>query len=212
LKTNSNDINDLLVKQLTGEASPAENDQVQHWLIADETHRQYYDHFRMIWEESARLAANTVVDEQAAWERFQNKVQYEKTASTRKKGMLVTISNPFIRAAAILVLVAGAAWLSYLLFSDKPVNQVAIQSTGDIKKDTLPDGSQVTLNKHTTLSYPNRFKGKERNVQLNGEAFFAVTPDKSKPFIIHTANDITMRVVGTSFNVRTRGDSTEVIV
>ena len=212
MKTNFKHIDDLLVKQLTGEASAAENAEVQQWLASDDSNRQYYDHFRLIWEESARLAATTAVDEEEAWQRFQQRAHYETTIARRKKGMLFTISNPFMRAAAILVLVAGAAWMSYFLFSDAPVQQLAIQSADRTRKDTLPDGSQVTLNKRSALTYPSAFTGKERNVQLNGEAFFAVAPDKKKPFIIQTENNIIIKVVGTSFNVKTRGDSTEVIV
>jgi transmembrane sensor len=77
--------------------------------------------------------------------------------------------------------------------------------------DTLPDGSVVTLNKKSTISYPEHFTGSTRQVTLTGEAFFDVTPDKSKPFII-SVNDVTVRVVGTSFNVKDNAEKTEVIV
>jgi ferric-dicitrate binding protein FerR (iron transport regulator) len=77
--------------------------------------------------------------------------------------------------------------------------------------DTLPDGSVVTLNKNSTLNYPSKFKGKTRAIALKGEAFFNVTPDKEKPFII-SVNDVQVRVVGTSFNIRSEGGVTEVIV
>ena len=75
MKTNFNDIDELLVKYLTGEASPAEKTHVQHWLEQDGKNRQYYDHFRLIWEESLQLAATTSVDERAAWQRFQQRTQ-----------------------------------------------------------------------------------------------------------------------------------------
>ena len=75
----------------------------------------------------------------------------------------------------------------------------------------MPDGSVITVNKNSTLSYPSEFKGKTREVALNGEAFFKVTPNKEKPFIIHV-NDVTVRVVGTSFNIRSEKGKTEVIV
>ncbi|MGB8193085.1 MAG: FecR domain-containing protein, partial [Chitinophagaceae bacterium] len=77
--------------------------------------------------------------------------------------------------------------------------------------DTLSDGSVVTLNKKTSLSYPNKFKGDKRSVALQGEAFFKVTPDSKKPFIIQS-NDVTIKVIGTSFNVRNDNNATEVIV
>jgi ferric-dicitrate binding protein FerR (iron transport regulator) len=86
-----------------------------------------------------------------------------------------------------------------------------IQAVEAVKSDSLPDGSAVVLNKNSQVSYPSHFNGNKRAVQLNGEAFFHVKPNKQKPFVIST-NDVTITVVGTSFNVRSRGDTTEIIV
>ncbi|MGB8190267.1 MAG: FecR domain-containing protein [Chitinophagaceae bacterium] len=70
----------------------------------------------------------------------------------------------------------------------------------------LPDGSQVKLNALTTLSYPSRFTGPTRNVTLStGEAFFQITKDISKPFIVKVKG-VDIRVLGTSFNVNAYGD------
>lgn len=85
------------------------------------------------------------------------------------------------------------------------------RTTDNIVTDTLPDGSMVTLNKTSSLSYPSAFEGKKRSVKLTGEAFFKVTPDKKKPFVI-AVNDVEVTVVGTSFNIKTINGFTEVIV
>jgi ferric-dicitrate binding protein FerR (iron transport regulator) len=69
----------------------------------------------------------------------------------------------------------------------------------------------VTLNKHSSLAYPAVFNGDKRQVTLKGEGFFAITPDKTKPFSID-ANNTTVTVVGTTFNVKTTENRTEVIV
>ncbi len=75
----------------------------------------------------------------------------------------------------------------------------------------LADGSEVTLNRGARLMYPRRFSGSERSVKLEGEGFFEVAPDKTKPFVIHSGEaDVT--VVGTSFNVNSSMVRTEVIV
>lgn len=65
----------------------------------------------------------------------------------------------------------------------------------------LSDGTIVHLNAFSTLRYPSRFYGKERKVYLTGEAYFEVKKD-SLPFIV-SANDVQIRVYGTSFNVNT---------
>jgi ferric-dicitrate binding protein FerR (iron transport regulator) len=77
--------------------------------------------------------------------------------------------------------------------------------------DTLPDGSVVTLNKRSVITYPSKFKGNSRAISLKGEAFFNVAPDKKKPFII-SVNDVQVTVVGTSFNIKSENGSTEVVV
>ena len=77
--------------------------------------------------------------------------------------------------------------------------------------DTLPDGSVITLNKRSTVTYPSKFKGDTRAITLKGEAFFNVAPDKKKPFII-SVNDVQVTVVGTSFNIKSENGNTEVVV
>ncbi|HUP12736.1 MAG TPA: FecR domain-containing protein, partial [Niastella sp.] len=104
--------------------------------------------------------------------------------------------------------------LTFFLFHNNPgkvIAVVTVQANDTVKANSLPDGSVVTLNKHSQVSYPEKFPNDKRVLQLNGEAFFKVQPDKKKPFEVHT-NNVTITVVGTSFNVRSRGDTTEVIV
>ncbi len=65
---------------------------------------------------------------------------------------------------------------------------------------TLPDGSKVWLNAASSLRYPAVFHGNERRIQLTGEAYFEVSPDKSMPFRIETGNQL-VEVLGTHFNI-----------
>lgn len=64
----------------------------------------------------------------------------------------------------------------------------------------LPDSTRIYLNAGTTLRYPNKFIGKNREVFLSGEAYFDVYHDESRPFIVR-AEQISIQVLGTSFNV-----------
>lgn len=64
----------------------------------------------------------------------------------------------------------------------------------------LCDGTKVWLNAKTELKYPLSFTGKQRIVELSGEAYFEVTPDAAHPFIVRTAT-ADVKVYGTSFNV-----------
>jgi transmembrane sensor len=75
----------------------------------------------------------------------------------------------------------------------------------------LPDGSKISLNRNSELSYRENFGKKNRNVKLTGEAFFEIAPDASKPFIIDAGNAV-VKVVGTSFNVITNNSNSAVEV
>src|SRR5690606_9402920 len=71
---------------------------------------------------------------------------------------------------------------------------------GKTFKVQLSDGSFVHLNAGTQLKYPKQFPGSERRVYLEGEAYFEVTHDEDRPFIVETSSSTT-QVLGTSFNV-----------
>ena len=82
---------------------------------------------------------------------------------------------------------------------------------GKVAKIVLPDGSRVWLNARSSLIYPNKFlTGQPRKVKLNGEAYFEVAHDKSRPFIVETEK-VQTRVLGTSFNVRSYNDENPIV-
>ena len=212
MKSYTQHMDDLLVKHITGEATTAEVLEVEKWLADDEANKHYFEHFKLIWEESVQLADTAQVDEQAAWDRFQNRVQTGSFPTTKAK--VWSMNGPLLRAAVIVGLVIGLAALTFILFQNKPGKVIAmsnIRTTDLVKSDSLPDGSIVTLNKNSQVSFPEKFDNDKRVLQLSGEAFFKVKPNKKKPFEVHT-NNVTITVVGTSFNVRSRGDTTEIIV
>ncbi len=74
---------------------------------------------------------------------------------------------------------------------------------GQIFKLTLSDGTEVWLNNDTRLTYPSQFKGRERRVRLEGEAYFKVHHDASHPFVVETGQ-LQARVLGTEFNICAR--------
>ncbi len=78
-------MDDLLVKHITGEATSAEVLAVEKWLADDEANRHYFEHFRLISEERAQLADTAQVDEQDAWQRFQNRVQTGSFSTPKAK-------------------------------------------------------------------------------------------------------------------------------
>lgn len=204
---------DILVKYMLGEANEAERSEVQAWLQASPGNRKYFDDYRLIWDESKKLEGKTTISTEAAWARFSEKIAQEERAggsSVSAKKTIPLYGLSWMRAAAAIVLLVGTGWLLYT-WTGSGSGQMLAQSFDQVATYTLPDGSTVTLNKNSELSYPAHFDGNTRSVALKGEAFFNITPNKSKPFIIDAGNS-SVTVVGTSFNVKSRAEKTEVIV
>jgi ferric-dicitrate binding protein FerR (iron transport regulator) len=223
---------DLLVKYLLGETSPDDNARVESWLAADPANRHFYNHFQLIWRESRHLNDNfNATDEQtdAAWQKFRQRIHRpERTGGSLSEGQtlylravkaspnqrnlparIVRITrSTWTKIAAAVFLMASITGIIYL---KGPAADRHFASTTAPLTDTLPDGSLITLNKSSGIIYPANFK-KQRTVHLlNGEAFFKIAPNKEKPFKVYT-NNITITVLGTSFNVHNKGNTTEIIV
>jgi ferric-dicitrate binding protein FerR (iron transport regulator) len=75
--------------------------------------------------------------------------------------------------------------------------------TASIKQINLPDGSVVWLNRSTKLTYPKKFSDAERLIKLDGEAFFDVSKNPDKPFVVKS-DALTVKVLGTEFNFNGR--------
>lgn len=178
---------------------------VQTWLEADEANARYFNQLKTVWDKSLELAAVSTVDENKAWNQFKERVQNGKQTPATVTPLYKRFYFRAISAAAILIIAFGLFWLN------QPVPEKTLASGQSVLTEKLADGSEITLNKQSTLEYPTTFKGKTRSVKLKGEAFFQISPDKAKPFIIDI-KDVQVTVVGTSFNIREDSSYVEVLV
>jgi transmembrane sensor len=149
-------------------------------------------------------------DEQPASQK-ENTIPFSKV----EKGRFV--HSTLFKVAASLLLIAMAAIFGWYLSGTQeevhfaegiklPENSEVITSEkGKRSVLTLEDGTRVWLNADSRIAYRTDFtKGKTREVFLEGEAFFDVTENKTKPFIVNTAS-IAVKVLGTAFNVKSFG-------
>jgi len=195
------------VKYLLGEASPEEKQEVNEWMSKNAANKENYLQLQKIWDNSKKLAANSTVDADKAWERFQKRVGGQNQAPK----ILKPSRFSWMRIAASVILIAGVGILAYFMINNNGSKEMVAQTGQNVLVDTLPDGSVITLNKRSAITYPSKFKGNSRAIALKGEAFFNVAPDKKKPFII-SVNDVQVTVVGTSFNIKSENGITEVVV
>jgi ferric-dicitrate binding protein FerR (iron transport regulator) len=151
--------------------------------------------FRNIWDE-LNITSGQSVEE--SFEALQAKIQ---AVSVRD----VLSIRKLLRIAAILILPLISAGITYLTVKNSKTadNSIAfiecIVPDGEVRTITLPDSSVVKVNSGSILIYPRHFAG-TRDIFLNGEAYFTVTKDETKPFIVKTSG-MDVEALGTVFNV-----------
>ncbi|MCB0844934.1 MAG: FecR domain-containing protein [Bacteroidetes bacterium] len=194
---------ELLAKYLAGETSSQEQAEVENWIQKNEENRFYFQEIKASWEATGMVDEEDLKMTDMAWDSFQQKISHPQKRVLFPQWMRV--------AAVILVLfVSGYALINWL--NQNQVTEIPVENLAETPKSLdLPDGSHIALNQHSTLTYPSQFEGKQRKVSLEGEAFFEVEANPQKPFIIQ-AGPIEIKVVGTSFNVRSFEKENEVIV
>lgn len=103
-----------------------------------------------------------------------------------------------LATAATIALFCISVWFAYNHLQPAPLQIVS--TLAETRTVQLPDGTHVTLNHYSSLTYPKRFKAVNREVGLQGEAYFEVSKDKEHPFIVQTEG-IDVQVLGTHFNL-----------
>jgi transmembrane sensor len=122
--------------------------------------------------------------------------------------------NFFTLRKLVAVLIVGfCCWMSYsLMFQQEEVKETVVEIPLVTKQNppgvksliTLEDGSKVYLNAGSSLQYPKQFGLESREIQLIGEAFFDIQPEKDRPFVVHSGTT-KINVLGTTFNVNQEG-------
>ncbi|MBA2612344.1 MAG: FecR domain-containing protein [Bacteroidetes bacterium] len=189
---------ELIGKYVKGEASQEERVTVEQWLKADKANESLFEEIKASWASAAKLNQHIKIDKAKAWNSIQQKIkEEEKIIPISRKAP--AYNSWVLRAAAILIVGLFATWYG-LKVNNKP-DLILVQTTNETKTVVLPDSSIIILNENSRLIYPKEFAANERHVDLEGEAFFEVTKDPKKPFIIDNKH-FDVKVLGTSFNVQ----------
>lgn len=168
----------------------------------DELRKQFIEYKNMNSLLSLSDAVNSEAD-QRSLNTFRSRLK------TKKLQMLAV---RIVGYAAIIALLVGGTWWNAEHFFSKQMSATALNTlyvpAGQRIKLTLQDGTGVWLNSRTTITYPVVFNKNERRVSVEGEAFFEVTKNPHKPFIV-TSQGVDMKVLGTKFNVDSYSNENE---
>ncbi|HKZ66661.1 MAG TPA: FecR domain-containing protein [Chitinophagaceae bacterium] len=202
----------LITKKTAGEATEAELNELQALLQADETLAERYTILHKYLEESSYKSAS---NKDSVLLRTLSRIKGAPVENDKAGQSIIVPAVPGKKSSRIMLLkwwMSAAAVViisvSVFVFTQNKSPQkmgerlVEKQNAKGIKSTiVLTDGSKIWLNADSKIEYPEVFTGNTREVHLNGEAFFEVAKNPAKPFIIHLANG-TVRVLGTSFNIR----------
>jgi transmembrane sensor len=193
-------IGSMLVDHFSSGSVLSEEPELNKWVNSSEDNKKIYQEYRKIWQGSSDIAQMKEFDADRAWGNVNRKL----SSVTAIKRRLNNVLYATIGMAASLLIIFGLA-LYTNMFSFKGETVQMATNYGNRSSIVLPDGTSVKLNAGTNLEYRFDRLSKTREVKFNGEGFFEVAKSKN-PFIIRTPDGLTLKVLGTKFNLKAYTD------
>ena len=196
----------LVCRKLSGEATDAE---LQELDLLLSTHPGFLHQYKLLsqhWEQHDNPNQLFVQEAlQKTLHQLHLPVNEAYETPIKNRSRFIFFSAMAVASSAAVIVVIASLFTNQYIKIDPPTPLASLEKKQNSKgiKSTiqLADGSKVWLNADSKIQYPPRFDGNTREIYLDGEAFFEVAKNLKKPFIIHLANG-TVRVLGTSFNIR----------
>ncbi|QGY47011.1 DUF4974 domain-containing protein [Maribellus comscasis] len=183
---------------ITGKESANEMEKLHSWINESPENEAKFKTLTDEREIARNIDAFESIDIERAWKKYE-----EKNVAIKLRKQILRW-----RLAASIILIAGlsGSLLSYFNRSDVSEETTpefftsVVTENGQTSRIVLPDSSVVWLNSQTTLSYSNKFSIENRNIKLDGEAFFKVQRNEEIPLIVSCGN-LKVKVLGTEFDV-----------
>lgn len=198
MQNEHNQIDLIIASYLSGEASQTEKEELFRWIDESPANKNFFEENQRIWKKSPSFFSDSEII--ADREKIKDQIIQQLSIPEKRLGLQVWI----YRVAAILALpvMLGIGWY---LGSGRNSAEIAMCEVttpkGQISKCVLADGTQIWLNAGTTIKYDPSLKGNFREVKLDGEAYFKVSKNKHKPFVV-TTKYAQIKVLGTIFNLK----------
>jgi transmembrane sensor len=201
---------EMLVSYIEGSADNSIRLTIEEWLTANPENRIFFDRLSEAWKNPQDLKALGKENIENDW-----KVIFDQLTDkgSERKTRTVLLRSRWLWRAAGVILILICSGIGYFAgrenslspgFSGRGFHQLVVPQ-GDRSELVLSDGSRVWVNAGSTLRFPNSFDSLSRDVWLDGEAYFEVTHDDKKLFLVHTS-ELDLRVHGTKFNVKAYSD------
>ena len=204
----------LLDKYIRSDCSPAERSTVEAWIKESDANREEYEQFKQLNDELLQFDFGLSAQTDQQWENLKAQLQVAETSTDDATVVPITRARRFrfLRVAAAVALLLSAAWLvnSYFNAPNAPtLAQEFITPLGQTQSIELADGSTILLNADSKLFVKEGFNGEDRQVELQGQAYFQIAKNPNKPFIIQTG-EVRTQVLGTAFSLKAYPDDPSV--
>ncbi|MGL4411194.1 MAG: FecR family protein [Bacteroidales bacterium] len=190
----------IIRKYLNHKANEEELVKLKSWLNESPKNREELIRLKNSYALSLIIGSEKSVTDEPS-------VNSEKSKQKTKRLFDQIRGSRWIQYAAVALIILSfqslLRWRSDLN-NESQYQEVSVGS-GESAKVVLADGSVVWLNSNSVLKYPDSFNSRSRRVILNGEAFFQVNRDTKHPFVVE-AGEISVKVLGTEFNVQSYSD------
>ena len=166
------------------------------------------------WKELRNMSSEKEINVDKAWNNVYSRLNENGLKTNNGPARISFMRSTFMRVAVVALIILSLGTTVVYLNNTGSFSKKITVATGNEQKNllvALPDGSRIFLNRNTEFSYRANLGKHRRDVRLTGEAFFDISADASKPFIIDAGN-AKVKVVGTSFNVITENSESAVEV
>ena len=191
---------EIIARVLSGEATAQERNELEKWQNLSNENKEAFEQMKVLWTQA--MANDFEPNTEEALKTVSAKIGGKKK-KIRPLQLLLQV------AAVAIIFIATGVYLKHELTPSR--YQIFHAGVHEKKSIVLEDGTNVTLNENSTLTYPEHFDDTVRAVTLEGEAYFDVNHNPKKPFVIKAGESQT-RVLGTAFIVRARPDEKEITV
>ena len=230
----------FLIKIIKNESTEEERKLFETWLDESDENKEEFSTLVLLWKKVADSKMPPVPDQYLQWEKIKaNLVQPSSVGQIDKTAQPVPLHHKnfdlkqkeekheyawMLKVAAVLIIFVSIPFLIFInknrnsllhtkpVVKDKTETLYSIEAGKGVRKTILlPDESLVYLNVDSKLIYPEKFADSNRIVELEGEAYFNVSHDASRPFKVICRNTVTV-VKGTEFNIKNRNDEVRIIL
>lgn len=189
------------------ECSIQELTEFKRWLSDPKTQKEVESWVAENWATSPEIDSNTLIETV-----FTQIQEYQKKHQIKSRFSVTRILKVYQKIAAFLLIpIIGLGILYWVSQSNQSADQFTetIAPRGQKSQIVLADGTKVWLNSDTKIRYPGNFSKNQRDVYLDGEAFFEVSKNERQPFVVHTSG-VNVKVLGTKFNVKAYSDENQI--